>query len=397
MAFADLLQRIFNDLSAEWQINLNTKVDRKELYQARIASSKPSLGFFILLISSAVIATLGLISNSAAVVIGAMIVAPLMDPILSLAFGLSINDQKLVKRSAITVVIGVGVVVITAWILAALIGPAEVNREITSRIAPNLIDLGIAVAAAVAGSFTITRDRLSNSIAGVAIAVALVPPLCVSGIGLSLGPEMVAVFGRGTISGLTNQISEGSFLLFLANLIGITLASLVVFMVQGYGSLFKAWRNLLIWLGLLGILCIPLSSALHDFSVRQQINAEFSQFKAGQINQLNVLNKSPYLLQRVKLLYSNVSVIDNEATIDIVLNVPEKLSKQLDLNQIQKNITDRCKMEYGIEEVNINISIIPTRRRRFQLEPPSLEDERRTRGKAPHHHSLSSISSSIRR
>ena len=110
--------------------------------------------------------------------------------------------------------------------MAALIGPAEVNREITSRIAPNLIDLGIAVAAAVAGLFTITRDRLSNSIAGVAIAVALVPPLCVSGIGLSLGPEMVAVFGRGTISGLTNQISEGSFLLFLANLIGITLASL---------------------------------------------------------------------------------------------------------------------------------------------------------------------------
>ena len=244
--------------------------------------------------------------------------------------------------------------------MAALIGPAGVNREITSRIAPNLIDLGIAVAAAVAGSFTITRDRLSNSIAGVAIAVALVPPLCVSGIGLSLGPEMVAVFGRGTISGLTNQISEGSFLLFLAKLIGITLTSLVVLLVEGYGFIFKAWRNLLIWLGLLGILCIPLSSALHDFSVRQQINAEFSQFKAGQINQLNVLNKSPYLLQRIKLLYSNVSVIDNEATIDIVLNVPEKLSKQLDLNQIQKNITDRCKMEYGIEEVNINISIIPT-------------------------------------
>lgn len=355
-----LLSDVLNSLSGEWRVNLETQVPRNDLYRSRIASSRPSLGFFLLLICSAVIATLGLISNSTAVVIGAMIVAPLMDPILSLAFGLSINDQKLVKRSAITVVIGVGVVVITAWILAALIGPAEVNREITSRIAPNLIDLGIAVAAAVAGSFTITRDRLSNSIAGVAIAVALVPPLCVSGIGLSLGPEMVAVFGRGTISGLTNQISEGSFLLFLANLIGITLASLVVFMVQGYGSIFKAWRNLLIWLGLLGILCIPLSSALHDFSVRQQINAEFSQFKAGQINQLNVLNKSPYLLQRIKLLYSNVSVIDNEVTIDIVLNVPEKLSKQLDLNQIQKNITDRCKMEYGIEEVNINISIIPT-------------------------------------
>ena len=59
-----------------------------------------------------------------------------------------------------------------------------------------------------------TRKQLSNSIAGVAIAVALVPPLCVSGIGLTLGSEMVAVFGRGTVAGLTNQIAEGSFLLF---------------------------------------------------------------------------------------------------------------------------------------------------------------------------------------
>ena len=91
-----------------------------------------------------------------------------------------------------------------------------------------MIDLGIAIAAAVAGSFSMTRKQLSNSIAGVAIAVALVPPLCVSGIGLTLGSEMVAVFGRGMVAGLTNQIAEGSFLLFLANLIGITVTSLVV-------------------------------------------------------------------------------------------------------------------------------------------------------------------------
>ena len=92
-----------------------------------------------------------------------------------------------------------------------------------------------------------TRKQLSNSIAGVAIAVALVPPLCVSGIGLTLGSEMVAVFGRGTVAGLTNQIAEGSFLLFLANLIGITVTSLVVFLLQLYGSFRSCWRNLLVW------------------------------------------------------------------------------------------------------------------------------------------------------
>ena len=362
-----LVRRAFDNLSGEWRLNLENRVPPKELYDIRIASSKPSLGFFVLLICSAVIATLGLISNSTAVVIGAMIVAPLMNPILSLAFGLSIADNKLVKRSAITVVIGVATVIGTAWLFASVFGASEVNREIAARTAPNLIDLVIAVAAAIAGAFTLTRDRLSNSIAGVAIAVALVPPLCVSGIGLSLGPEMVAVFGRGTVAGLTNQVSEGSFLLFLANLIGITVASLVVFMVQGYGSLRRAWRNLLVWLGLLGLLCIPLSSALHDFSVRQEINSQFAGFKAGLIQQGHRSGTSPETLQRIKLLYSNVRVANNMANIDIVLNVPEQLMGTIatQLDTVQKNMIRRAKDDFGIKEVEINISVIPTQIMRY--------------------------------
>ncbi|EAU75203.1 TIGR00341 family protein [Synechococcus sp. RS9916] len=360
-----LLRRAFDNLSGEWQVNLENRVPRNELYKARIASSKPSLGFFLLLICSAVIATLGLISNSTAVVIGAMIVAPLMDPILSLAFGLSIADNRLVKRSAITVLIGIATVVGTAWILASLFGASEVNREMTARTAPNLIDLVIAVAAAVAGAFTITRDRLSNSIAGVAIAVALVPPLCVSGIGLSLGTDLVAVFGRGTVTGLTNQVAEGSFLLFLANLIGITVASLVVFMVQGYGSLRKAWRHLLVWLGLLGLLCIPLSSALHDFSARQQINSQFARFRAGLVQQGQRSGTNPEYLQRIKLLYSNVRVANNSANIDIVLNVPQKLVGKIGLADVQRNMRERAKNDYGIKEVEINISVIPTQILRY--------------------------------
>ena len=362
-----LVRRAFDNLSGEWRLNLENRVPLKELYDIRIASSKPSLGFFLLLICSAVIATLGLISNSTAVVIGAMIVAPLMNPILSLAFGLSIADNKLVKRSAITVVIGVATVISTAWLFASVFGASEVNREIAARTAPNLIDLVIAVAAAIAGAFTLTRDRLSNSIAGVAIAVALVPPLCVSGIGLGLGPEMVAVFGRGTVAGLTNQVSEGSFLLFLANLIGITVASLLVFMVQGYGSLRRAWRNLLVWLGLLGLLCIPLSSALHDFSVRQAINSQFAGFKAGLIQQGHRSGTSPETLQRIKLLYSNVRVANNMANIDIVLNVPEQLMGTIatQLDTVQKNMIRRAKDDFGIKEVEINISVIPTQIMRY--------------------------------
>lgn len=365
-----LIQQIFNNLSGEWQLNLESRVPPEELHQSRITSSKPSLGFFVLLICSAVIATLGLISNSAAVVIGAMIVAPLMDPILSLAFGLAITDNRLVKRSAITVLIGMLTVVGTAWLLASVFEASEVNREMTARTAPNLLDLVIAIAAAVAGAFTLTRDRLSNSIAGVAIAVALVPPLCVTGIGLSLGPEMVAVFGRGTVTGLSNQVAEGSFLLFLANLIGITVASLVLFMLQRYGRLQKAWRNLLVWLGLLGLLCIPLSSALHDFSVRQQINAQFASFKVGLIEKGLTKGGNSSKLRRVKLLYSNVSVVDNAATVDMVLNVPQELVGKLGLEEMQSDLSQRAKNLYGIDEVVINISVIPTQILRYDPAAP---------------------------
>ena len=140
------------------------------------------------------------------------------------------------RRSAVTIGFGMFAVVGTACLISWGLGISHVESEINTRTSPNLIDLGIAIAAAVAGSFSMTRKQLSNSIAGVAIAVALVSPLCVSVIGHTLGSVMVAVFGHGTLAGLTNQIAEGSFLLFLANLIGITVTYLVESLLQRYGS-----------------------------------------------------------------------------------------------------------------------------------------------------------------
>ena len=113
-----MLGQLLETLSGHWAVHVESRFPRTELYEARIASSKPSLGFFILLISSAVIASLGLISNSTAVVIRAMIVAPLMDPILSLAFGLAVSDGKLIRRSAVTIGFGVLAVIGTAALIS---------------------------------------------------------------------------------------------------------------------------------------------------------------------------------------------------------------------------------------------------------------------------------------
>mgnify|MGYP001407843124 CR=1 FL=1 len=239
-----LIRQAFDSISGEWQLNLESRVPPEELHQSRITSSKPSLGFFVLLICSAVIATLGLLSNSSAVVIGAMIIAPLMDPILSLALGLAITNVRLIKRSIVTLALGTLAVFTTSFLLGYLLDASQVNSEIAARTSPNLLDLGIAIAAGVAAAYTICRQRLANSLAGVAIAVALVPPLCVTGIGFSLNSEVLALFRQGYVVNSDNPISENSFLLFLVNLIGITVASLIVFMSQRYGAIKSSWANL---------------------------------------------------------------------------------------------------------------------------------------------------------
>ena len=260
--------------------------------------------------------------------------------------------------------------IFTAALLSWVLGISHVQSEITGRISPNLIDLGIAVAASIAGSFTMTRERLSNSIAGVAIAVALVPPLCVCGIGLTLGKDVIAVFGRGSVAGLSNQIAEGSFLLFVANLIGITLAGLMVFLLQQYGSIAKCWKNLLIWFAFLGLLSIPLSSALHDFSLKQQLNSEFQRFKAGQVKRFKLVNENPYLWSKVRIMYSNVQVDDNKAAFDFVINAPEDLMERSVLDEIYRQLLTRSK-DLGLDDIDLNISVIPNRVFRYDIDDGS--------------------------
>ncbi len=229
-------------LTSSWRIYLEKPVPLDELQQSREAASIPSFGFFFLLISATVIATLGLISNSTAVIIGAMIVAPLMNPILSMAFGIVTGNWTLYKQSLVTVALGAASTVFVSSLFSALIPVDAVGSEVIARTRPNLIDLGIAIAAGAAGSFSLTRKSIASSIAGVAIAVALVPPLCVTGIGLGIGKEMVAHIDTVAISYL--DVSAGAFLLFIVNLAGITFTACLVFLSQSYGSLNKAFQTI---------------------------------------------------------------------------------------------------------------------------------------------------------
>jgi len=159
--------------------------------------------YLILLFFSTIIATLGLLINSAAVVIGAMLISPLFWPILGVTLSIISNRRRLARRSALNLFVSVLLVLVVGFLLAKISPLAQITTEISSRTNPTLLDLFIALAASVIGVLAIYDARISQSTSGVAISIALLPALCVSGIGIAFGSW---------------EIFIGSLLLFSANI-----------------------------------------------------------------------------------------------------------------------------------------------------------------------------------
>lgn len=233
-----------------------TKAEPAQLEQVQtelLAESTPDLSYLVLIVGSCAIATFGLLSNSAAVIIGAMIVAPLMLPIRGLAFGALQGNVILFRKGLMAVVIGTLLAVTLAWCLGVLVGIPSYGSEILSRSEPTLLDLGIAVAAGGISGYAKIQPKISGSLAGTAIAVALMPPICAIGLGLAQANW---------------SLSLGATLLYLTNLLGITLSCMLTFLLTGYTSLNRA-RQPLIWtLAFTGLLLIPLGVSFAEL-VRQ--------------------------------------------------------------------------------------------------------------------------------
>ncbi len=193
---------------------------RAEIFRA----ARPDLRFRLLVWFSCVIATLGLIANSPAVVIGAMLVAPLLGPIMALGLALLGGARREPLPPMWALAEGVVTSVALSYVIAELLRASPfavletVPGEIQARTRPNPLDLGVALAGGAIGAYGLVRLRASDALPGVAIATALMPPLCTVGIGLSLGD-------RG--------IWGGALLLFVTNLSAILSAAAVVFFLSG--------------------------------------------------------------------------------------------------------------------------------------------------------------------
>lgn len=218
--------------------------DFRELFRGLRESARTSTAFVVLMLLSTLLAATGLFLNSASVIIGAMILAPLMAPLISLAMGIVRTDARLIRTSLKTLFSGLTLGVGCAALFALMTPLQTITPEMDGRLHPSLLDLLVALLSGAAGAYANSKEQLAQSMAGVAIAVALVPPLAVLGIGIGWGnPDMIV----------------GSGLLFLTNLIGITLAASLTFLVLGFAPVSRARNALAMSLGLLALIAIPLA------------------------------------------------------------------------------------------------------------------------------------------
>jgi uncharacterized hydrophobic protein (TIGR00271 family) len=300
-------------------------LERRAEVQVQLRDScTPDFDFFLMVVLSAVIATLGLLTDSAAVIIGAMLVAPLMSPIIGIGLASLAGDTRLFRDSGVALVRGAFLAILMAIILAwsnrylPFITLQDLPAEVLSRTRPSPIDLTIALAGGLAAAFALVMPSLSAALPGVAIATALMPPLCTVGIGIAMGNWSVA---------------GGASLLFLTNAVTIAFAAMLVFFALGFapkretGSGRQVPRALSISAVFTLILLVPLTllsasffrDATENRKIDAVVKAEVAKYDA------ELANMQP--------------PVQNGNTLDltITLRVPRQLQYQ-DVVQLQQDI-----------------------------------------------------------
>ncbi|MFP4486108.1 MAG: DUF389 domain-containing protein [Campylobacterales bacterium] len=279
--------------------------------------------FIVMMFLSSFIATLGIFLNSASVVIGAMLLAPLMSPIVSMSMGVLRRDRVLLKNSAISISIGVGVVLFASSLLAYLMPYQEMTDELRARLHPTLLDLGVAVFSGIAAAYTKYNKKVLSSVAGVAIAVALVPPLAVAGIGI--GWMDVHVFLNAS-------------LLFLSNLFGIMLFSSLSFLAFGFSPIKKAtslWITVIIVFTISIPLYFSFQTILNEAKLKNSIKSVTIELSSGNnaiVEDMQIYQRGEVDIVRVTMLVRGVlSSSDIELIKNRLIQLDSRYSYELQI------------------------------------------------------------------
>ncbi len=281
----------------------------KETFIAIHENAQSSESYKVLMVLSILLATVGLFANATPVIIGAMILAPLMSPIISLSMGVLRQNIDLIATSSRTLLVGISLALVFGTVLTWLIPLTMITPEIQARLSPNLLDLGVAIFSGIAAAYASARSEVAKSLAGVAIAVALVPPLGVAAIGIGWWEW---------------SIFWGAFLLFLTNLVGIILAAAATFLLMGFSPFHLAKRGLLITTVFVLVVSIPLVFAFNSLVQKQRITSVLQQleFQDIEVRDIQVISNDEQIIA-VKILANRVLQSDDIGA------VKSKMEKEL--------------------------------------------------------------------
>ncbi len=276
--------------------------------------------YVVLMLLSTLLATIGLFADSVAVVIGAMLLAPLMAPIVSLSMGLLRADSYLLNASLIKITWGISLALGASALLTLILPDLELTSQMKARINPTVLDLGVAIISGIAAAYSKSFKEIIQSLAGVSIAVALVPPLSTAGIGLGHGDMLVFL---------------QAFLLFFTNLIGITLSATLTFFVLGYSSVLKSKKSLMAIMVIMIFISFPLYTSFHKIIEKEH------QSKATRYERF-LINGKYIIIDKANIRYT-----EDKDILDIGLKVRENLNRN-DLYKLKRKIEKNYKRELRI-------------------------------------------------
>lgn len=238
--------------------SLPDKIDKEAVFAEVQEEGQLGGRYVFMVVMASAIATLGLLLSSPAVIIGAMLISPLMGPIMLLGFSLCLLDFDAMRRSLVSLSAGVAGALIIAILIVMFSPLRDATPEILARTRPNLFDLLVAIFSGLAGGYSVI-NRKGATIVGVAIATALMPPLAVVGFG-------IATFNM--------VIAGGAFFLFMTNLLAIALSVTGLAWLHGFATVhakrFARWQTVMVLVVFVG-LSLPLGFALRDIAYETRV------------------------------------------------------------------------------------------------------------------------------
>ncbi|MCM4160783.1 TIGR00341 family protein [Antarcticibacterium flavum] len=295
-----------------------TTEEFEDLFKVLKENSNLSAPYIIMMVLSTLIATFGLFANSSPVIIGAMILAPIITPIVAFSMGMVRYDIRMLKTGITTILVGTIVSLLFAAGVTLMIPLKLLTSEIDARLSPTLLDMGIAVASGVAAAYAHAEEGIAKSLAGVAIAVALVPPLAVAGIGIGWWDW---------------EVFSGAFLLYLTNLAGIIMFAGITFLILGFAPFRRAKMGLIYTLVIIILVMVPLSLSFERITQEARITR---QLEGSQIEQVFLKDVKVRFGKRlvVSLRLVSTDAIEPEDMQTIKTRIEEKIGQPITLEVV---------------------------------------------------------------